>query len=210
MLLESSGELMKTVFVENGEKFIGNNTNVRALDEMGNIQVIGNSNRISTYNSSIMGNSNVIYGHNNCIYGNNNTAYGIGNPMYGNSNQNVAKLMPSVLNHGVTTSRQNNMTCLVSPSPLNVHDHSVIAIKEDDRNIQVRMNKFPTKEELQHDQLLTNDHDPDTACVICLERKRKCVIRPCKHYSLCIKCSTQELTQCPVCREKIECIERLF
>ena len=73
----------------------------------------------------------------------------------------------------------------------------------------VSMPNFPGKEECQYDELAAEGDDGNT-CVICMERKRKCVARPCKHFSFCITCVTKELKTCPVCREPITGMERLY
>jgi len=40
-------------------------------------------------------------------------------------------------------------------------------------------------------------------CVICLERKRDKLTMPCRHYSMCGKCS-DKLKICPICRAGIK------
>lgn len=69
---------------------------------------------------------------------------------------------------------------------------------------------FPTADELRYDEEAAEEEDDANICVICLARKRKCVIRPCKHFSLCVACSKNTLDKCPVCRKEITAIERLF
>lgn len=71
--------------------------------------------------------------------------------------------------------------------------------------------RYPRKEERQYDEKVKEgDDDPSSACIICLENKRVCVIRPCKHLCLCISCAAFELDQCPQCRRIITAIERLY
>ena len=46
-------------------------------------------------------------------------------------------------------------------------------------------------------------------CVICCEIDRDCVYLPCKHNTACIKCS-KNLKECPICREKITELIRIY
>jgi hypothetical protein len=43
----------------------------------------------------------------------------------------------------------------------------------------------------------------DRTCVVCLEREREVVLHPCRHYCLCLECSSS-LSRCPMCRQRIE------
>jgi len=73
----------------------------------------------------------------------------------------------------------------------------------------IAQNKYPTKEESMYDEKV-KDGD-EGACLVCFENKRVCVIWPCKHFSLCISCAAQKkIEDCPQCRTKITCIERLY
>lgn len=54
-------------------------------------------------------------------------------------------------------------------------------------------------------------------CVICLERKVACTIKPCKHTCMCITCAhglcsgkEQGKVACPVCRQGIQKVKRVF
>lgn len=80
--------------------------------------------------------------------------------------------------------------------------------------IQIDLTKppaFPSKEEAAHDEEVDMDADSAIICVVCMERKRKCIIQPCRHLSLCITCSaTQKHDKCPVCRVPVASIERIY
>ncbi len=39
-------------------------------------------------------------------------------------------------------------------------------------------------------------------CNICVDRPASCVLMPCKHENLCMKCANN-MTQCPFCRTQI-------
>jgi len=70
--------------------------------------------------------------------------------------------------------------------------------------------RYPTEEETAFDEKV-NDDKGENECIICFVNKRNCLIRPCKHLSLCISCACKEkLEECPECRRKITCIERVY
>lgn len=51
--------------------------------------------------------------------------------------------------------------------------------------------------------------EPETTCVVCLDRPRDVLLLPCRHFSICGVCSAQIRDRCPVCRrtitERVEC-----
>jgi hypothetical protein len=121
--------------------------------------------------------------------------------VYTNQNQGRTTYLPS----GTLVSQPAN------PYIGTNYGNAIIVIdNSDEKQSPALTPSFPTKDELKHDVLLTDAHHPEDACIICLERKRTCIIRPCKHASLCVKCSTPEIKQCPVCRVRISGIEHAF
>lgn len=48
-----------------------------------------------------------------------------------------------------------------------------------------------------------------TACIICWESERDCVILPCRHNVTCMKC-IKSVKVCPVCRTQIDDLYRIF
>ena len=46
-------------------------------------------------------------------------------------------------------------------------------------------------------------------CVICLDKTRELLLKPCNHYCLCATCS-KGLRDCPVCKKKIQRTEKIF
>ena len=46
-------------------------------------------------------------------------------------------------------------------------------------------------------------------CKVCLDRPVEIVLKPCKHASLCFRCS-MELDDCPICRCEIEDRMQIF
>ncbi len=201
----------QTTFVEAGQEFTSNGSLVSALDPTGRIRVIGNSNTIRASNSAIQGHWNTVYGDDNWITGNYNTVYGRRNVMYGNQNHERSSFPNlSISSEQATTPfiGQNFGNALI----INIDNgsdeqESSSSSSTSSSSSSSSSSNFPTKEELKHDILLTDAHHPDDACVICLERKRTCIIRPCKHASLCVKCSTPDIKQCPICRVQVVSIE---
>jgi E3 ubiquitin-protein ligase XIAP/baculoviral IAP repeat-containing protein 2/3 len=50
--------------------------------------------------------------------------------------------------------------------------------------------------------------DAWTRCVVCFERSREVVLRPCNHACVCVDCR-RKLGRCPICRNRIESSIRL-
>jgi len=62
-----------------------------------------------------------------------------------------------------------------------------------------------------------SEKDPGKRCVICLDKKRDTLIKPCKHICLCTGCarglenSIRNYTcACPICREPVKRIIRVY
>ncbi len=78
--------------------------------------------------------------------------------------------------------------------------------------------------ETKHDQIGEKHHRDDELCVICAENLAKCVILPCRHKCVCVKCSRtlcftdhhQQVVKniddvnCPSCRGKITSFMPIF
>ena len=184
------------------------------------IMVYGNFNKIYTNNSLLSGNFNKIYGNGNTVNGNFNKIHGINNTISGKSckENNVAYVSSSrngTVNRcggNVITISGGDVMFQSTTQPSFVVHQASGAVNHVDRVVQhfPVIQKVPTSEELQHDEVTGAEDAQETTCVICLERKRKCVIRPCRHFSLCVACSIEKLSECPVCRVKIVSIERVF
>lgn len=64
----------------------------------------------------------------------------------------------------------------------------------------------------EQEELRDTAHVPGSGtqpCVVCLENRVRCVLSPCGHAQLCVKCAreicnTTELKTCPCCRKPIE------
>ena len=50
----------------------------------------------------------------------------------------------------------------------------------------------------------------DIMCVICMERKRQFLLRPCNHYCVCNTCKSTLQNKCPLCRKLIRSYEKIY
>lgn len=50
----------------------------------------------------------------------------------------------------------------------------------------------------------------DIMCVICMERKRQFLLRPCNHYCVCNTCKSTLQNKCPLCRKLIRNYEKIY
>ena len=50
----------------------------------------------------------------------------------------------------------------------------------------------------------------DGMCVICMERKRQFLLRPCNHFCVCNTCKSTLQNKCPLCRKLIQNYEKIF
>ena len=65
------------------------------------------------------------------------------------------------------------------------------------------MEKRPqvVKQQLSGDEIM---------CVICMERKRQFLLRPCNHYCVCNTCKSTLQNKCPLCRKLIRNYEKIY
>lgn len=56
-------------------------------------------------------------------------------------------------------------------------------------------------------QQVTGD---EIMCVICMERKRQYLLRPCNHYCVCNTCKSTLQNKCPLCRKLIRNYEKIY
>ena len=53
--------------------------------------------------------------------------------------------------------------------------------------------------------------EDDTLCCVCMDSPRGVVLIPCGHLVLCLRCAENgKITECPMCRQKIEKRQRVF
>ncbi len=62
------------------------------------------------------------------------------------------------------------------------------------------------------DYCANDDGTEGRACVICLEKRRQCVLLPCMHLCLCISCanSLKQKKICPICGQSILTPKKIF
>ena len=48
------------------------------------------------------------------------------------------------------------------------------------------------------------EEDQSRLCIVCMDREKKVLLRPCCHYCVCEDCSKRLRGVCPVCREVIQ------
>jgi len=65
------------------------------------------------------------------------------------------------------------------------------------------VNSAKTKELIKSHQL------NDTTCVVCLDKPREWVYKPCRHFCVCFDCKTLP-KECPICCQHYEGMERVF
>ena len=69
---------------------------------------------------------------------------------------------------------------------------------------QLVINQSQSVSATQH----TMDEDQERLCVVCEDGKKEIMLLPCKHMCLCkscaSKCLMKQITECPMCRTKIE------
>ena len=75
--------------------------------------------------------------------------------------------------------------------------------------------KIPTEDALTLDEAVSEEDENESAtCVICFERKKKCLVRPCNHLKMCIACSRtiglQKDPKCPECTMSGESFEIVY
>mmetsp|Transcript_38868 Transcript_38868/g.50265 ORF Transcript_38868/g.50265 Transcript_38868/m.50265 type:complete len:1237 (-) Transcript_38868:190-3900(-) len=65
------------------------------------------------------------------------------------------------------------------------------------------------KEALIRRSSAANSNMGGNECVICMDNPKEIVVHPCKHFCLCLNCSTK-VTQCPMCQGNIQLTDRIF
>ncbi len=65
------------------------------------------------------------------------------------------------------------------------------------------------KEELSRLNAELSEEKDKHLCVVCFERKREVLLKPCKHYCICRSC-LPKLHCCPVCKQRISSSEKIY
>lgn len=166
--------------------------------------VVGNRNRVR-------GNGNTVTGNGNLVYGNNNFGKGNDNVIHGNDNQWIG-LRNTINGQPVPPPPAD----LIAEEPVRVEP----IVKKIKKEKELPFIECPTESDVHLDVEVPDDAPPDApACVICRMHLPVCAIVPCLHKCICFTCAralTKEGTKevgsvkCPLCKEVIEKIKRVF
>ncbi len=53
------------------------------------------------------------------------------------------------------------------------------------------------------------DDEKSSLCTVCYDKPKDCLIKPCKHFCVCMVCA-DKLLLCPVCRSSIQTKEKIY
>lgn len=150
--------------------------------------VVGNKCKIVGDENGITGNENRIKGQRFMVRGHNNSIKGLYGVVDGNNNDIVGDFM-DVFGSG---NKINGLCCTLNEEPYYPKKH-------------------PGIEEIEFDKEPPNN---GPTCVICYVNTPCCVILPCMHLCVCISCSVElakdNKWECPICKEEIDAIRRVF
>jgi ribosomal protein S17 len=162
------------------------------------LYVHGNGNTLSGSRIRVLGNNNVISGSKAVVAGNDNIINGSAAVILTGSN--------NIVNGSVISDKGYNTVVN------NIHENNIQKKKK--KHI-----KRPTSDDIKEDC----EAKGENACVICLSSKARCLISPCKHCCLCIKCGVELASgsghvrlkevgdvSCPLCRTEIKSIKKIF
>jgi hypothetical protein len=112
-----------------------------------------------------------------------------------------------------------NNNLVLHGTRLYVHGNGNTHIHENNIQKKKKYIKGPTPDDIKEDCVAKEEN----ACVVCLSSKSRCLISPCKHCCLCIKCGVELASgpghiqlkevgdvSCPLCRTKIKSIKKIF
>jgi hypothetical protein len=215
----------------------GNNNTVSGM----NCKVHGNNNVVSGMSAYVEGNNNTVSGMGAFVHGDNNTVSGMNSSA--NGKNNIVNGMGST-NNGKAVVRdraQDNYSSFVfSDGNVSVIQGDGITTVNGVRMVfnnngedkKKKKNKKKKEKELsfvegpspsEEKDDVTLPNDTDDGCVVCLTNKKNCIVLPCKHLSLCVKCSLDHCSgqnrdelkkinevKCPVCRTDVVSIGKVF
>jgi len=161
------------------------------------LYVHGNGNTLSGSRIRVLGNNNIINGSKAVVAGNDNIINGSAVVILAGNN--------NIVNGSVISDKGYNTVVN------NIHENNIQKKK--------KYIKGPTPDDIKEDC----EAKGENACVICLSSKARCLISPCKHCCLCIKCGVElasgpghiqlkevEDVSCPLCRTEIKSIKKIF
>ena len=80
-----------------------------------------------------------------------------------------------------------------------------------ERRVHEQQKKMSTLEQRPVTKVVKQQiNSEDILCVICMERKRQYLLRPCNHYCVCNKCKSTLQNKCPLCRKLIQNYEKIY
>ncbi len=204
----------------------GNNNDI--IGDYNNIY--GNNNNIKGDHNMIKGNNNDVNGDYNNVIGNNNDVNGDYNNTIGNNNSSNKSSKPLGNNYNVIHSGNNNSSNK-SSKPLG-NNYNVI--HSDNATIHINNQSIKNRHNIVNGYLYSNgaivdksvndksetekrkyldikcdevEDNPDNACIICLNNKKKCAAIPCGHFMFCISCAIdleKDKLPCPTCRKNVD------
>ncbi len=86
-------------------------------------------------------------------------------------------------------------------SPASRRTHPVQEENSDGLELQTRVRELTAKLEREEERKL---------CVVCLDRHKEVLLRPCNHYCVCSHCLRALGRRCPICRKMFRTSEKLY
>ena len=209
------------------------------------LYIIGDHNELTITQSYVHGDYNTVTGTHTILYGNHNQITGNHHTIYGSHNHTQCTA-ESIATYGDTNTVVNvtSRSCRVvsgnlyrdtPPMPMPL----IQALQQQRRQRQRHQRPLPTGDVCKIDLTTDDDDDDNTpspshtirveadeatdegdvkyACIICLERKRKCAAMPCRHLRFCHTCCLQMMTKkqqdslsCPECRQLVTHFEPFY
>lgn len=216
-----------------------------------NVDITGNNNQIFGSNACVKGNGNQIFGSNARVKGNGNTIQGANGKATGNGNVingtggratgsgNVVnagggtkrksisqqEVISQIFNQGVVTNTFGSdglIQTFTQGVMTNIGSGGIIQTINNLPNVkkakETEYVEGPAPAELEHD----TEAPEGKECVICMTNAIICIVWPCRHACLCVKCSRtlcfgpdeglkeQSEVACPKCRGQVEKILRIY
>ena len=181
-----------------------------------NCTVRGHHNTVSGMGAVVYGDYNVVSGMNAVVRGNRNTVSGMNAKAYGEGN--VVTGMGSESNGTKTESKNTGFD--ISGTTFKLYGNGTTIFTVDGDNNFGKSVPEPQYVEGPAEAELSHDVEGD-GCVVCLSNRPICIVWPCRHACLCVKCARtlcfgqngdpQEVgtVKCPKCRGATEKILRI-
>lgn len=94
------------------------------------------------------------------------------------------------------------------------HKGTKSAVTLDDKRVSANISDESTSDPVVHTRMQELERElllekESKQCVVCMDRTRVMMIRPCNHYCICEECSKQ-LSRCPICTKHSSRMEKVF